>query len=136
MDRTLEAKLVKQYPKLLLGFRSSPQTPLFFGVECGDGWFDIINGALRNIQEDYDKLTAKQQEGTYVVQIKEKFGGLRIYMSQQTDYMREIIQAAETLAYATCEECGATEKIAQADTRYIRTLCPEHMKEHNASYAS
>jgi len=134
MTRELENILVAKYPDLLKGIRQNPRTPLFFGVECEDGWYDLINNALFAIQQQYDQLEESEKEDTCIIQIKEKFGGLRLYMSQTTDAMDDIIRTAESTAYKTCEVCGATDNIATADTRYIRTLCQVHMSKHKEFY--
>ena len=67
------------------------------------------------------------EEIPYAVQIKEKFGGLRIYMSVITDeQIGNLIKEAEQVASRTCEQCGG---IADINYRYkikinwIRTLC-------------
>lgn len=54
-------------------------------------------------------------------QVKEKFGGLRFYMTSANDEIRELVSEAEALSYKTCEECG--EPGEERDTRWIRTLC-------------
>ncbi len=54
-------------------------------------------------------------------QVKEKFGGLRFYMTFQNDEIRELISEAETLSYETCEECGNPGE--ERDVRWVRTLC-------------
>jgi hypothetical protein len=39
-------------------------------------------------------------------QVKEKFGGLRFYMTSGTDEIFDLIEEAEALSCKTCEECG------------------------------
>ena len=39
-------------------------------------------------------------------QVKEKFGGLRVYMNQTTPGIDEAIDAATEQASTTCEKCG------------------------------
>jgi hypothetical protein len=57
-----------------------------------------------------------------VSQVKEKFGGLRFYMTFQTDRMDELIEIAEEESYTLCEECG---KPGKPIGMWIRTLCPK-----------
>ena len=54
-------------------------------------------------------------------QVKEKFGGLRFYMTCGTDEIFNLIDEAEELSYKTCEECGKPGE--EKDTGWIRTLC-------------
>ena len=68
-------------------------------IYCGDGWFDI----LMNLCEEIHAMRPK------VMQIKEKFGGLRFYASFPKDYSEQgwaEIRKAEEKASETCEDCG------------------------------
>ena len=55
-------------------------------------------------------------------QVKEKFGGLRFYMTTGTDEMLDLIEEAEEASYKTCEECGSQDA-TQNSNGWIRTLC-------------
>jgi hypothetical protein len=56
--------------------------------------------------------------------VKEKFGGLRIYVNDADDNIRLRIETAQLESFRTCEICG------QPGTRreggWIKTLCDEH----------
>ena len=39
-------------------------------------------------------------------QVKEKYGGLRFYMTCDTDEISNLVEEAEALSLKTCEECG------------------------------
>lgn len=90
------ALLEQRYPTL---FTSVP-----FGVECGDGWFDIID----RLSAKLEPLTSRQPGGERMTltQIKEKFGTLRYYVSYVPDgheeYVYEQINAAEKESARTC----------------------------------
>ena len=45
--------------------------------------------------------------------VKEKFGGLRFYMSHMTDEMDELIEWAENASLTTCENCGEAGEVQQ-----------------------
>jgi len=60
-------------------------------------------------------------------QVKEKFGGLRFYMTTSTDEMDNLISEAEALSYKTCEDCGQPGK--PNDDGWISTLCEKCRKE-------
>ena len=53
-------------------------------------------GACRNWKPSYPRAT----------QMKEKFAGLRLYMTSFTDEIDELISEAEKKSYTICEECG------------------------------
>jgi hypothetical protein len=55
------------------------------------------------------------------VQIKEKFGGLRVYLNGETPEMTAAIIEAERKSFETCEQCGAPGKLRRGG--WISTLC-------------
>lgn len=60
------------------------------------------------------------------VQIKEKFGSLRLYCDTTPD----IISIIETASHTMCEECGSTREIGITSSGWIKTLCKECGKSH------
>ena len=117
MDSKLEQKLIKDFPRLYADCYGDPrQTCMAFGFECGDGWFDLI----------YE--LSKQLEGhTVAAQVKEKFGGLRFYITTATDEIHEIIDKAEQDSYTICERCGKSGTL-RTDGWHV-TLCDDCYRE-------
>lgn len=83
--------------------------------ECAPGWYDIIrdvaNKIERILEKDAEAYRVIEGEESaycemYAVQIKEKYGTLRFYMSCETDEISELIRDAEVLSSQTCENCG------------------------------
>lgn len=100
--------------------------------ECGKGWHRIINNARRLIE---DNINAERLQYLYIEQIKEKFGGLRIYLSESTDEIENIITGAEILASITCEDCGTVENVGLSSGGWMRTLCENcHKKTNNTKF--
>lgn len=62
------------------------------------------------------------------IQIKQKFGELRVYVSGATDEARALINAAELRSRTVCEECGQPGNPCQRRGWY-RALCPTHAAE-------
>ena len=104
-----------------------------YGVECGDGWYGIIDNLSANIERS---IRAWQKENPdikekhpRVVQVKEKFGGLRFYMRYPSGFDKafydkfehELIGPAEELSEKTCEFCGEEGK--RRPGGWIKTLC-------------
>jgi hypothetical protein len=58
-----------------------------------------------------------------VDQIKEKFGGLRFYISGGTTLMEALISSAESSSYSICEECSKPGERCTAGSSWILTLC-------------
>ncbi len=101
-----------------------------FGFECGDGWYGIIFDAFDKIQKHLNKIRNwKLRKEFRVVQVKEKFGGLRIYCNYETEYISDVIDEAVEIAYQTCELCGTTNNV---DMRLVNgwysTLCEKCAK--------
>ena len=59
--------------------------------------------------------------------VKEKFGGLRVYLTSSTDEMEAAIDEAEAESFKTCEECGAP-GVLRSDGGWLMTACDSHAK--------
>lgn len=87
----------------------------------GKGWNTIIsalNERLEALAPDYT-----------ILQIKEKFGGLRYYIAaSHEDALYHIIAEAEELSLLTCEDCGTTDEVETKSNGgpfgWIKTFCP------------
>ena len=115
MSPELQKELVEKYPKLF----SNKQ---FWGFECGDGWFDLLDylcGALLTYTYGDEEI--------YVDQVKEKFGRLRFYLSKEDDVMHGMISMAEHMSGQICETCGNRGKTRSGS--WLVTLCDKHDKE-------
>jgi hypothetical protein len=73
-----------------------------FGVECGKGWKGLYQ-PLIDLCNFY---------GIPILQVKEKFGGLRFYTNGVDDRIDALITAAAAASYHTCEDCGVSRVIA------------------------
>lgn len=127
--------------------RGSPRTScMFWGLDCGDGWYSIIHECCAHLQFRTD-----QDPGAWpqivAAQIKEKFGTLRFYIEgyevpEGADEKREveiratvrtIVSAYESMSGFTCERCGTTAADAGVSTKaggiaspgWVRTLCED-----------
>jgi len=83
----------------------------------GKGWAPLIR-----------RLYAAMPEGTDVVQVKEKFGGLRFYTSASTKEFEDMIDKAENESYSLCEWCGLPGSLDD-NGRWLLTLCQKHAAE-------
>jgi hypothetical protein len=55
MKKELDEYLCKVYPKMMVNRNKSMQeTCMCWGFECGDGWFQILNQLMGNIQHHID----------------------------------------------------------------------------------
>ena len=128
MDKKLQDKLFKRYPKIFVQ-RKLPmtQTCMCWGIECGNGWYWLIDKLCDSIQSYIDHNDkGNQLEAT---QVKEKYGSLRFYTNGESDIIHGMIWLAERMSEYICEECGSTEDVQQTEG-WIVSLCPEHMKAY------
>lgn len=77
------------------------------GIECGPGWFDLIDTLSRKLEKIIIKIEdLEDHEKPYASQVKEKFGGLRFYMSLENKEISQLIEEAEIKSKEICEICG------------------------------
>ena len=94
--------------------------------ECGKGWWPMIE----NVTSAIDSFNAVHPEKTVEVsQIKQKFGGLRIYHHNAPEDIRQLIDLAIESSWHTCEKCGSTTGVTTNLEACRLTLCPECRKE-------
>ena len=115
--------LYDKYPNLFENRLKSPrESPMGFGIECNLGWYDIISSLCWMIKQHEDnKRWSKEylekndperlaQEPEYFPvkfdQVKEKYGGLRLYFSGGDDYVEGLVSMAEAISYYICDVCG------------------------------
>lgn len=96
--------------------------PDILSGEIGKGWWPIV----KSLHEEIYKLDPDYQ----LVQVKEKFGGLRYYIRTSDgmhpdDYqrIRYLVNNAETISLRTCEDCGAQGEQRYISQYWIKTLC-------------
>lgn len=110
----------KKYPNL---FKEYPRS----GFYLSKGWFQLVDTLCQLLEHTIEHLPAEIRGGIYVAQVKEKFGGLRFYMNQETPYISGAIALAEIMSFKVCEECGQAGKLRGGG--YIQTLCDKHHKQ-------
>ena len=207
MNEKLKKKLAKKY--LFLQRSENGNEPFdAYGIECGDGWYDLLDRTFSLIQHRMENPEYKQEKlfavkywynktiwnyifaplGNFlflrgtphlyemnhpdaakfqakskkwckwtnffqanprylaptsplnfkVLQIKEKFAGLRLYYSAyynrtkffglikytETDkYIHGVISYAENLSYHICEACGSNQKVTINKTGWHKAYC-------------
>ena len=96
-----------------------------FGFECGDGWFKLLEKLCEEIDEHLRAMKPAAAMPFEVIQVKEKFGGLRFYANWGTDAIDAAIDRACEASYHTCEVCGEPGSVR--DLSYVQTLCEVHL---------
>jgi hypothetical protein len=143
--------LYEKYPNLFINKDKGPmESCMSFGIECNLGWYEILSSLCWMIKQHEDNKRGqqewknKQNEGlekglgvslvddeteycpVKFDQIKEKFGGLRVYFSGGDEYIEGLVSMAEAISYKLCEVCG--NKGNANKSGWITTLCDEHRK--------
>lgn len=98
-----------------------------FYFECGDGWFDILLKASIEIEKKIQTYPKEERENIVALQVKEKYGTLRFYISYYTEELDEIIQRSESQSVCTCETCGKPGKLR--GSFWLYTACDEHTRD-------
>jgi hypothetical protein len=132
MKKELELKLFEKYPTILRDYGGDKtQTCMHWGMECGDGWYDLLDSLLEKL--DY----MSNHSGVQVIadQIKEKFGTLCFYYSTvaKTDLnlnvivckiIDDVISNAERQSAYICENTGKDGSLCNKGG-WLKTLCKE-----------
>jgi hypothetical protein len=63
-----------------------------------------------------------------IIQVKEKFGGLRIYTDYYVKEIEDVIIEAGKESFTTCEECGNTGTLVKLNGWY-KTRCDTHKED-------
>ena len=144
MTPHLQAELIRQYPK----FFRSPVKRLVdpepenqscaeshleddtgpydeWGIECGDGWFGLVDRLCQACEAEIDGLIAlgvAKERWPRVGQIKEKTGTLRFYVTGRvSEVLQEQKAQSERESRCICEQCGAPGLLR--GSRWRKTYC-------------
>ena len=118
-----------------------------FPFECGSGWFELINELCQEISTIVRE--SNKEVWPRVVQVKEKFGGLRFYISN-TDFsvakinesekialdaviekINQLIIDAQSKSFVTCEDCGLPGKCYSSSWIHVKCPACEAMYKNN-----
>lgn len=107
---------------------NKPMEPYeLFGVECGDGWKEILKPIFDYI-EKYNQDKTNDDDKIAILQCKEKFGSLRVYTNFDTKELSKLIEGAERDSWETCEYCGSKERVGHT-SGWIMTMCYDCLKK-------
>lgn len=103
--------------------------PRLGGFAVGSGWYHIVEALCDNIAGYLKNLKEDARPDFKVVQVKEKFGGLRFYVDNADETINGMIYMAESWADKSCEVCG--NRGTQRGKGWIVVLCDEHAEGAN-----
>lgn len=144
MDCELQNQLFAKYPSIFREVGGEPsQTCMAFGIECGNGWYDLIDllcDSITHQVETTNRCYPQLKFAVVAVQIKEKYGGLRFYIdyvydhelikdaaamkiiNQRIDMITGMIHMVERMSSRTCETCGSKCEVDR-ESMYPRAEC-------------
>lgn len=99
-------EILKKYPKMFKRVK-------YFEIE--DGWLDLLDQLCK-------LLEPMLEEDQYATQVKEKYGGLRVYMTVLSDKAWGIIEQFEEQSKKVCEVCGQP-GFVRRNRGYMQALC-------------
>jgi len=127
MKQELQNRLFAKYPRLYQDRnKDMTQTAMCWGIECGDGWYTLLDCLSSVIEEHVENETLNnptKEHYPVASQVKEKYGGLRFYTTTCDPYIDGAIRVAEKLSYSICEMCGKPGILNKHG--WMRTLCEE-----------
>jgi hypothetical protein len=92
----------------------------FNGFDCGNGWYSI----LHHLFARFNSILGAGNSSFKIYQIKEKFGGLRVYTSHY-ETVKTVIKVAELESLYTCDICGDSGTFCDINGWYL-TRCNKH----------
>ena len=123
-----DAELCTKYSKIFKNRDMTIlETPIAWGLECDDGWYDLISMLCHNIQSyvDWKSSTLSSEERVSLQpvadQVKQKFGGLRFCVTGGDETIEGMIRMAESMSYKLCECCGNKGNLRSGS--WIKVLC-------------
>lgn len=100
------------------------------GLEIGKGWFPLVKPIIDRVQD-----LNENGSDVKILQIKEKWGVLRIYLLSAPEELLKQAHDAEEKSTRICEECGGPATQTEVNG-WIYTRCSdclEKLRRHNLS---
>jgi hypothetical protein len=125
----LQEDFFEKYPQLFRG-KDLPmtQTAMNWGIECGSGWYDILDELCGKIQAHYEE---NGYDDVMFSQIKEKYSTLRIYVNYGSDVIYAYIDEAVEKSAHTCELCGSKRGCIRDDHGWVMVRCKKCWTKYN-----
>ncbi len=97
------------------------------GVECDDGWFELIDGLAHAAEDEIECLAQRcvpRDQWPRVIQIKQKFGMLRFRLwGPRSAALKALILMIEEESWRTCEGCGHSSGLAARESWPVCVRC-------------
>ena len=128
MDIDIQNEIFHEFSNL---FEDEDGKQVLTLIECGNGWFDIIN-SFCELVSDYFEMNSDVLDFNcmdfYITDISEKNGKLRIYTSISNKVIDGMIKFAEHHSSYVCEISGERGALYNKNG-YYKTLSPFKARE-------
>lgn len=127
-----EAKLAIEFPNLFRNMHGDMRvTCMAWGIDTGPGWYQIIYDLSAKLEQIILTLPESVRHDVHADQVKEKFGGLRFYMSLWNAEIQAAIKEAEAKCWKTCESCGQPGGLCGQSPEWLYVACKAHAKDQH-----
>jgi hypothetical protein len=113
MRNELQRRLVDRWPTWFNIGGDPRHTSMHFGFQHGDGWFDLLWWLCERLEPVVDAAEKETGPPFEVLQVKEKFGGLRFYATTTMTRSRHSLKPPQ-LSLFTHVRCAASRGSAEA----------------------
>ena len=104
MSPELDRALCASWPAIFVDRHGDPaHTAMIHGFTCGDGWYPLIDALCATLQREADQGGTQQP---VAMQVKEKFGRLRVHLRTANERQRAMIEFAGDFSERICLLCG------------------------------
>jgi hypothetical protein len=127
-------EIAKRFPLLLAEMLTPSDGPMNtslrrYGLECGPGWRPLLEVLFAKLEAEIAALPEVERHRHRAVQIKQKFGSLRVYVDEAaTPAMREAMEEAEAASTSICDVCSKPGKLRNRKELPTATRCRLHVK--------
>lgn len=102
-------------------------------IKCPEGWREVLEGLLDSV---YTASMQFKKGSINIAAIKEKYGGMRIYVSyslpaDQIVELEQIVIKWEKLSYRVCMYCGTDRDVKITRNYMDHTICTKCKEEHD-----
>jgi hypothetical protein len=121
MSPELEKRIFDRFPKL---FQDSEGNQACTVIEVGDGWLAVIVDFLQKVESHLPEISGDLDEEEFrILEIKEKYGSLRIHTTSMDEVIFDLIQKAGEDSLSICELTGEA-GFLHSKLGMVKTLSP------------
>lgn len=113
-------KMVEMFPNL---YRKG----FMIGNSVNEGWYQLLfelSARLDLLVKSHIAEHPEDKTPPTALQVKEKFGRLRFYMSKPTEEMSDLLYEYECKSNTICERCGEPGNLYSINN-WLKTVCAE-----------